>query len=878
MNTENRYQETDLGNISPNPRGAYSADATYEYLDLVEYQGGSYLCLAELGTTIAGISPEPGKNTESWQILTVPGGLTPEYVAMHDRVHNLAEQASADAEEVRTAKEAVEGMESNIRQMQEQTTLAAESAEASKDSAAGYARAAEVSRQAVEAAEANVNAQIRGFDRYAEEKTAEAKTAIETARIAANEAVAAQQEASVQEIKSQTAEYIANKQEAAEAAIEAKAAEYAASVEEDIKAVEDAGSTQINAISAAGAAQTEAISTAGAEQVEAIGSAGSAEVAAVQEEGAAQVAAVQEAAEAIISDRDKIAANSDAAEAIAIKEEASGSNITLDDASDLPLSGLKLYGRSTQFTTTGVQLINTEELVIGGLSGSGSGGEFETTNRIRTGFTRVEAGKIYTLSGANPYLIANSHIFESDKITRIGSFTKGAQIPENGCWVRISFKKADEGEITESELSKLRETIMLNEGSSALPWEPYTGGQPSPSPDYPQEIVSVGDKGSVETKIYGKNLFDAEKYVEIATKTEPGTEVVTFDGRRCLHIPTKVSNANESIFGGFKIGGSYRLEYEMYAISEASDLGGNGFCFKTERGGKVYALITKKDGFGKWVKIERETKCKESMGLYAIYGAPNECYIDLDSIKLVEGNDMECEPCAVQTLTVQTPNGLCGIPVASGGNYTDANGQQWICDEVDFERGVYVQRVGKHIVNGNEDFTVGVSSYYLTGTSSNMFFTKQEMKKNSEALVNRLIRKENVWSENTSVGFTTNINQIHMRVQNSVLGVDDNATTEEKKKAYVAYFKKCYADGNPYIVRYILAKPIETPIPPEELAAYRVLHANKPITNIINDEGAHMEADYVADTERYINKNYVPKAAYTALEQRVAALEVNAIS
>ena len=34
--------------------------------------------------------------------------------------------------------------------------------------------------------------------------------------------------------------------------------------------------------------------------------------------------------------------------------------------------------------------------------------------------------------------------------------------------------------------------IMLNEGSTVLPYEPYTGGQPSPSPDYPQEIVSAG--------------------------------------------------------------------------------------------------------------------------------------------------------------------------------------------------------------------------------------------------------------------------------------------------------------------------------------------------------------------------------------------------
>lgn len=48
-----------------------------------------------------------------------------------------------------------------------------------------------------------------------------------------------------------------------------------------------------------------------------------------------------------------------------------------------------------------------------------------------------------------------------------------------------------------------------------------------------------------------------------------------------------------------------------------------------------------------------------------------------------------------QTITLQTPNGLPGIPVTSGGNYTDSTGQQWVCGEIDLERGVKVQRMDK---------------------------------------------------------------------------------------------------------------------------------------------------------------------------------------
>lgn len=66
-NTVNNYTETDLGNISLNPRGEYDDSAAYEYLDTVSYQGGSYFCQAELETTITGIAPDSGHNSEHWR-------------------------------------------------------------------------------------------------------------------------------------------------------------------------------------------------------------------------------------------------------------------------------------------------------------------------------------------------------------------------------------------------------------------------------------------------------------------------------------------------------------------------------------------------------------------------------------------------------------------------------------------------------------------------------------------------------------------------------------------------------------------------------------------------------------------------------------------
>lgn len=68
-----------------------------------------------------------------------------------------------------------------------------------------------------------------------------------------------------------------------------------------------------------------------------------------------------------------------------------------------------------------------------------------------------------------------------------------------------------------------------------------------------------------------------------------------------------------------------------------------------------------------------------------------------------------------QTLTLQTPNALPGIPVSSGGNYTDENGQQWVCDEVDLARGVRVQRITKIKVTSS-------LSWQTTGNAVDRYF------------------------------------------------------------------------------------------------------------------------------------------------------------
>ena len=201
METENRYSETDLGNVSLNPRGEYDPGASYEYLDTVSYQGGSYMCLAELETTITGIAPDPGHNTDAWQVLTLPGDLTPEYIAMHDDTVNRARQAESSRLAAELAQQATEDSQTDVQQLHTDTRQAATEAGQSRDSAAGYAQSAEASRKAAAESEQNINAQMTGLDQKVSESVSKATGDIATARQQAIDTITTQEAKSTAEVK-----------------------------------------------------------------------------------------------------------------------------------------------------------------------------------------------------------------------------------------------------------------------------------------------------------------------------------------------------------------------------------------------------------------------------------------------------------------------------------------------------------------------------------------------------------------------------------------------------------------------------------------------------------------------------------------------------
>ena len=202
-NTVNNYTETDLGNISLNPRGEYDSSVEYEYLDAVSYQGGSYFCLAELETTITGIAPDAGRNSEHWQMIAAPGDMTPEYTAAYNNVINKAVQVEESRAAVELAQQEIEAVQTDVQQLHSDTVQTAQEAENSKNSAADSAQSAEQSRKTASESERNINGQIAGFDSRVSEAVEQSKEEINTTKQQAINTITKQQTTSVNTVKTE---------------------------------------------------------------------------------------------------------------------------------------------------------------------------------------------------------------------------------------------------------------------------------------------------------------------------------------------------------------------------------------------------------------------------------------------------------------------------------------------------------------------------------------------------------------------------------------------------------------------------------------------------------------------------------------------------
>lgn len=199
--------------------------------------------------------------------------------------------------------------------------------------------------------------------------------------------------------------------------------------------------------------------------------------------------------------------------------------LVLPNSLDAPLERLELGGKTEQVTTTGKNLANPSEFVIGTLAGD-TGNIIKLKQYIATGYIPVTPGKRYSTSCGNKFLAHTIFAYDKEK-TKINSvINMSSEMPEGAAYIRLSYRKIDTTNVTESDMEELKKVCMVNEGSTVLPYEPYTGGKPSPSPEYQQEIKNVGkwneetQKYEVDAKVTGKNLLNLQKASEKVNWTQ----------------------------------------------------------------------------------------------------------------------------------------------------------------------------------------------------------------------------------------------------------------------------------------------------------------------------------------------------------------------
>lgn len=350
----------------------------------------------------------------------------------------------------------------------------------------------------------------------------------------------------------------------------------------------------------------------------------------------------------------------------------------------------------------------------------------------------------------------------------------------------------------------------------------------TPTPDAPVPIVSAGDGGSVAVKVTGKNLFPVITNANIST----------------LNKPT----------GGVRYGYVFHVPAESrVTISGNANIGTNCFVgdldIKTQTYTQKAQLISEKGG---------TYAATLQSGWYAVYLAND--YLPTILIKL---NDAKVqieigtkatayEPYREQLLTLPTPNGLPGIPVTSGGNYTDQNGQQWICDEVDLDSGVKVQRITTIVFSDKKKFglrTTDISTKARFSAQIDGLKTTDLTTADSSAFCSALAlgKKDSTWT--TPNTFTIGSGSIlFVRFENI------NSLDELQQ----------YLQRTPMSLTAILATPIETPLTPAEITAYKALTAYAPDTVVQASDDAGIKLDYQRDVNLVVKKFEDAIASMTA--------------
>ena len=605
-------------------------------------------------------------------------------------------------------------------------------------------------------------------------KTEQAKKDIEAARKRAVSAVTSQQETSVQAVATEGkkhtdatkkyAETVASSRQAVEETAQAVATQ-AQEVSQNTQTV--ANNTN-NAAKSAESAQTSANNAAKSAE----GAQTSANNAAKSAEG------VQGAVDQITKNTQDVASlKGDISNKITKFYASNQGETRLADSDNGKIMDMMIYGKSEQKKYNGYQL----------LEHNASEYNFTATTSyyglVNNASESIKAGTYYLRNLENTPTVLITFLNESKGVVKQEYLTnkteKQITFNEDVAYVKYIIQGLTIGTTYKGTVKLILASI------SNTDFEPYVGGQPSPSPDYPQEIKSVVNP---TVKIVGKNLLSYASCELGNTSGIDGTLGVNNNYIRSQFVkvcPGKVITLSAA---------------EGYVTHKIVEYDANNAMVKNNESGtaNVITITLNKNT----VKARTVVRLKEAGVI------PDEKDIQ---IQLEYGITRTAyKPYHEQTVTL--PYTLNAIPVSSGGNVT-IDGQQYVADYVDVERGKLVQKVGV----ANQD-TFQVVDWSGSGTIAVYDTTARNAASTAGHCMTTISEKysKNWTAENKIYHFTQPVGQ------KLVIILPKAITTVEQGEAIRTKGFKFY---------YELVTPTETDLTEEEIEAFKALVTYYPATN-----------------------------------------------
>lgn len=486
------------------------------------------------------------------------------------------------------------------------------------------------------------------------------------------------------------------------------------------------------------------------------------------------------------------------------------------------LESLTLHGKSTQGSTTGAQLLPFEvgekreglEVFKDGIAISGARKD-DIYAVGRSGMGNESSYDDFPLLASGEYYVYSDGEFVNLFVV---AFRNGINITLGGSMKGVAVKiKVMDGDkfriflrLEEAFNGKVKAMISKTQ-PTASNYEPYTGGKPSPSPEYPQEIKSAGQSGEIGVTVTGTNLLPFE-VGQKGNGFEVFADGVQVDVDRETDIYA-VGQNNVNVESG----------YDEFALMTA----GKYYIYSGTQDVYLYVVVWRKGknvilGYSvgtnaAQIEIMDGDKFRIFLRTAAAFKGKVKAMITRTPM-----NATSYEPYKpVQKLIVPTPNGLPGIPVSSGGNYTDEKGQQWVADEIDLAKGERVQWIGNKVLQESD---------LKKDTPDSIFVTLYNIKTVSNA--------NPICSHLKYVPYQTADKKQILCISRVLEDIRIYLNSAD----FQVY--KDFVNNNEVFLIWALKTPIRTPLPPETIAAYKALRTYSPTTTVINDAGAGMSVGY----------------------------------